>query len=155
MRRVHGGLHTAAPELPWHGLTADAGWARPHRSSQAYLCPAALLSALFHLSANKNSPQTRRWCWQMCLFRISVANRLHAFLHQKPPQTSPQPGQREWKGTSRLLAALLFQVGVGFRKIRHFYFVINSVSSPANSDVHRVKGGFLFWNPHLYSITTF
>lgn len=76
--------------------------------------------------------------------RLQIPRRSAARISARDPtaRLAHGEGKESGKGASCLLAALLFQVGVGFRKIRHFYFVINSVSFPANSDLQKTRGCF-------------
>lgn len=123
-------------------LTADAASARPHRSSQAYLCPAAHHSTLIHSNA-ETVPTTkykrtlidvvcRRRRFRICAKKTKTKRAASNFccVKKKSHLEYKNDRLRQRVAESDKLFALLFQVWVGFRKIRHFYFVINSVSLP-------------------------
>lgn len=64
----------------------------------------------------------------------SPARRRAQTRFQSEPEGGGLTEDMKQRGGKRLRSALLFQAGVGFRKIRHFYLVINSVSCPASAE---------------------
>lgn len=66
---------------------------------------------------------------------------------QPPRQEGSNPGGRRERRPAWYLAALLFQAGLGFRKIRHFSLVISPASCTANSELTEGRVlSFLIWN---------
>lgn len=91
-----------------------------------------------HLNPTHSSPQSKA-NWAAFLHVPRWRPPKGNCIYFKNAQKWSWPGQRV-RGEAVLLAALLFQAGVGFRKIRHFYLVISSVSCPANAELCWTEG---------------